>query len=376
SLPACRPASARCWPAMQPRCSATTASAPAAAARTGPWCWCHATRRWPRTSATSPCMGAAPSCAASRPGRPMASCSAACSRARRAPRSPPATAPPTRSCAATRLQRRNESRGSGSGGPRRGGAMSPRRRTALALLWLAALLVAGWAIGQRLELSGDLRRFMPEPRTPAQALLVDELGDGPGTRLLLVSLSGAAPEVLAAQSRALAAALAANPDFEFVTTGADAGLGPVPESLRPHRPLLSPSFDDRPLDAAYLGEQLAERLQDLGSPMAALVEPLLPADPTLEMLVLAEAWQPKAAPQRLHGVWFDAAGRESLLLAQTGAAGFDPSAQQRAYDAVYAGFAEVAGDSGAGLRMTGPGAFSVEIGGRTAREAQWIGTID
>src|SRR5690606_46032 len=66
----------------------------------------------------------------------------------------------------------------------------------------------------------------------------------------------------------------------------------------------------------------------------------------------------------------------ALLLAQTGAAGFDPSAQQRAYDAVYAGFAEVAGDSGAGLRMTGPGAFSVEIGGRTAREAQWIGTID
>src|SRR5690606_2281674 len=143
-----------------------------------------------------------------------------------------------------------------------------------------------------------------------------------------------------------------------------------------YRYLLSPSFDDRPLDAAYLGEQLAERLQDLGSPMAALVEPLLPADPTLEMLVLAEAWQPKAAPQRLHGVWFDAAGREALLLAQTGAAGFDPSAQQRAYDAVYAGFAEVAGDSGAGLRMTGPGAFSVEIGGRTAREAQWIGTID
>ena len=254
--------------------------------------------------------------------------------------------------------------------------MSPRRRTALALLWLAALLVAGWAIGQRLELSGDLRRFMPEPRTPAQALLVDELGDGPGTRLLLVSLSGAAPEVLAAQSRALAAALAANPDFEFVTNGADAGLDAVPESLRPYRYLLSPSFDDRPLDAAYLGEQLAERLQDLGSPMAALVEPLLPADPTLEMLVLAEAWQPKAAPQRLHGVWFDAAGREALLLAQTGAAGFDPSAQQRAYDAVYAGFAEVAGDSGAGLRMTGPGAFSVEIGGRTAREAQWIGTID
>ena len=254
--------------------------------------------------------------------------------------------------------------------------MTPARRTALALLWLAALLVAGWAIGRHLELSGDLRRFMPEPRTPAQALLVDELGDGPGARLLLVSLSGAEPEALARQSRALAAALAANPDFEFVANGAAAGLDAVPESLRPYRYLLSPTLDARRLDAAYLGEQLDERLQDLGSPMAGLVEPLLPADPTLEMLTLAEAWQPEAAPQRLHGVWFDGKGREALLLAQTGAAGFDPSAQQRAYDAVHAAFAEAAGDTGARLRMTGPGAFSVEIGGRTAREAQWIGTID
>ncbi|WP_133000260.1 MMPL family transporter [Luteimonas arsenica] len=254
--------------------------------------------------------------------------------------------------------------------------MSPARRTAFALLWLAALLAAGWLIGQRLELSGDLRRFMPEPRTPAQKLLVDELGEGPGSRLLLVSLSGADPEALADQSRALAAALAADPGFEFIANGIDAGLEAVPESLRPYRYLLSTALDGRRLDADYLGEQLDERLQDLGSPMAGLVEPLLPSDPTLEMLALAEAWQPKAAPRRLHGVWFDADGTEALLLAQTAAGGFDPTAQQRAYDAVYSAFAEAAGDSGAQLRMTGPGAFSVEIGGRTAREAQWIGTVD
>ena len=254
--------------------------------------------------------------------------------------------------------------------------MTPARRTALALLWLAALLVAGWAIGQRLDVSGDLRRFMPEPNTPAQRLLVDELGDGPGARLLLVSLSGAAPEALAAQSRALAAALAANPDFGFVANGVDAGLEAVPDALRPYRYLLSPTLDRQRLDADYLAAQLDERLQDLGSPMAGLVEPLLPSDPTLEMLALAEAWQPDASPRRLHGVWFDGDGREALLLAQTRAAGFDPTAQQRAYDAVHAAFADAAGDSGARLRMTGPGAFSVEIGGRTAREAQWIGTID
>ncbi len=39
--------------------------------------------------------------------------------------------------------------------------MTSRRRLALALAWLALLLLAGGLIGQRLELSGDLRKFMP-----------------------------------------------------------------------------------------------------------------------------------------------------------------------------------------------------------------------
>jgi predicted exporter len=39
--------------------------------------------------------------------------------------------------------------------------LTPRQRIALALLWLALLAVAGWAIGQRLQVTGDLRKFMP-----------------------------------------------------------------------------------------------------------------------------------------------------------------------------------------------------------------------
>src|SRR5690606_17931841 len=158
------------------------------------------------------------------------------------------------------------------------------------------------------------------------------------TRLLLLSLSGDDPEALAAQSQALAATLAANDDFEFATNGGDANFDAIPESLRAYRYLLTPGFDTQPLDAAYLADQLDERLQDLGSPAAALIEPLLPSDPTLELLKVAEAWQPAAAPTRVHGVWFDRAGREALLLAQTHAGGFDPTGQQRAYDAVYAAF--------------------------------------
>src|SRR3546814_19877039 len=42
-----------------------------------------------------------------------------------------------------------------------GSALKPGQRIALALLWLALLAVAGWAIGQRLHLTGDLRKFLP-----------------------------------------------------------------------------------------------------------------------------------------------------------------------------------------------------------------------
>jgi predicted exporter len=107
-----------------------------------------------------------------------------------------------------------------------------------------------------------------------------------------------------------------------------------------------------------------------------MVEPLLPNDPTLETLKLAEAWQPANAPQRLHGVWFDRAGKQALLAVQTAAAGFDPGGQQAAVEIIKRAFAQVRGDSPAQLAMTGPGAFSVEVGGRTQREASFIGSLD
>ena len=254
--------------------------------------------------------------------------------------------------------------------------LTARSRIALALLWLALLAFAGWAISQRLQLSGDLRKFMPAAETPAQKLLIDELGEGPGSRLLLMSIAGADPATLAMQSQDLRLALSARPEFALVTNGGDASLDAIPERLRPYRYLLTDTFDRQPLDAAFLREQLDARVQDLGSPAAALIEPLLPSDPTLETLKLAESWQPANAPRRLHDVWFDRAGSKALLVAQTRAAGFDPTGQQLAVDAIQADFAKVSAATGTGLVLTGPGAFSVEIGGRTAAEAQLIGLVD
>lgn len=254
--------------------------------------------------------------------------------------------------------------------------MSATRRLALALLWLVVLLVLALLVAPRLQLSGDLRKFMPAPQTAAQKLLIDELGEGPGSRLLLIGLSGADAATLAAQSQALHERLATLPTFKLVANGGAMGPESIPPHLRPYRYLLSTTLDTQRFDAPFLRAQLDARMQDLGSPAAAMIEPLLSADPTLETLNLAEAWQPANAPQRLHGVWFDRAGREALLAVETHAAGFDPTGQQRAVDEINAAFASVRGDTATRMSLTGPGAFSVEIGNRTAREASLIGTLD
>ena len=254
--------------------------------------------------------------------------------------------------------------------------MSARARLAGALAWLALLLLLGAWLSQSLSFSGDLRRFLPDPRTPEQRLLIDELGEGPGSRLLLLALDDADPQTLAAQSQALADALAGDPRFGLVANGASAGLDAIPERLRPYRYLLSPGLDAQPLDADLLREQIALRLQDLASPAGEALEPLLPSDPTLETLRLAGAWMPARAPQVLHDAWFDANGEQALLLVETRAAGFDPEGQREAVQAIRAAYAAARGQGPGALEVIGPGAFADEIGARTAREAGWIGTID
>lgn len=87
------------------------------------------------------------------------------------------------------------------------------RRWLLVLVWILALAVLGFfAIGS-LTIGTDLRSFMPPPETPDQKLLMDQIGEGPGTRLLLLSIDGAPPDELAALSRGLADALRGDAHF-------------------------------------------------------------------------------------------------------------------------------------------------------------------
>ena len=201
--------------------------------------------------------------------------------------------------------------------------MTNRRGWALLAAWVV-LLGAGVAwIQHRLVISADLRLFMPEPRTEAQRLLLQNVGESPASRLLLVTIGGAEPAVLARISKNLRDALRTHSEFELVTNGGSS-FAPVGDLLE-YRYLVTDSFDTRPLDAQRLSDELAERVADLSSPAAVMLEDWLPRDPTLEALHLMARWQPRFEPRLVDGVWFSADGTRALLMVESRAAAFDVS---------------------------------------------------
>ena len=246
--------------------------------------------------------------------------------------------------------------------------VSNARRIGLIALWWLALAALATLAQHRLVVSGDLRDFMPPPTNADQQLLLDEIGEGPASRLLLIAIGGVAPQQLADLSRGLAQQLRSDPQFERVLNG-DSNIADLDPALLPYRYLLSPTLDDHMLDAAYLREELQQRVEDLGSPAGEMMKDLLPRDPTLEALKLAQRWAPRHALMSRDGVWFSPRS-EALLLAQTRAGGFDPPAQAAAIASLQAVFNALPDVGAAQLSISGPGYIGVQVGAATRSEAE------
>ncbi|WP_172461934.1 MMPL family transporter [Dyella jiangningensis] len=251
--------------------------------------------------------------------------------------------------------------------------MRPGGRWVLLATWLVVLAALGVCVAQGLRVSTDLRSFMPAPTTPDQRLLMEQVGEGPGSRLLLLAIAGKPDEQLAALSQQLAASLRKDERYSQVLNGSF-DIAALDEQLLPYRYLLSPTLDTHAMDAPFLRDELEQRLEDLSSPAAALLKGLLPRDPTLEVLKLAERWTPPKSPDVREGVWFSSQN-EALLLVQTRAAGFDPDAQAIAIDGIHKAFDASPGHAGATLKVSGPGYFSVVANAQTRGQAEWIGRI-
>jgi predicted exporter len=250
------------------------------------------------------------------------------------------------------------------------GTLSERLRN---LLIVAALLCLGAWTAVDVRVSSDLARFMPVPQDADERMVVDEIGKGPGTRILLLAIAADFAPRAASLSRELRRRLDASDLFERTWNG-ETDLSAELARLLPLRFAYSPAMDTARFDRQSLADTLRERLADLGAAGDPALEDLLAHDPQMLTLAMVESWIPSRRPIEREGVWFSQRG-EALLLVETRATGFDPTSQASAVAQIEAAFAAVRRPTGEGLVISGPGSFSVRMNERVSREAGRLGAI-
>jgi predicted exporter len=224
--------------------------------------------------------------------------------------------------------------------------------------------------------TADLSAFLPSNPSVEQALLVQQLREGPASRLILMGIEGADQHTRSRLSKGLAARLRADDRFGSVQNGEDASRDADRRFLEAHRYLLSPDVTPERFTAEGLRGAIEETLSLLASPLGPLIKPLVPRDPTGELVGLVAGLEPGSGPATRDGVWASPDGGRALLLAQTRALGSDTDAQETALAAIRQAFVDALGDhldsSGAstpvGLILTGPGVFAVSIRDQIHRE--------
>jgi predicted exporter len=215
--------------------------------------------------------------------------------------------------------------------------MTPRRAGVIAA-WLTCVALAALVVAHARYVT-DLSAFLPAKPTPMQRLLVDQLREGPASRVILIALERGDAMIRARISIAMARHLRLDREFSSIENGKPVTAERDREFLFQHRYLLSEAVTAQRFSAAGLKDAIAETIAGLASPEGLMLKSLVPHDPTGEMLQIIDQMSRIARPQTQDGLWVSADGERTLLVAQTAAAGSDTDAQELALGAVRGAFA-------------------------------------
>ena len=254
------------------------------------------------------------------------------------------------------------------------GALTPRYRVAVLLLWLAAMALAGWQI-TRTSFTADLSAFLPATADAQQQVLIDQIRSGVPARTLFIGIEGGDAQARSAASRQLAAALRSSGRFDQVSNGENDAWAGVGRWMVERRYLLSPAVTPERFTAEGLREGIDETLSLLGTPAGTALKPLLEQDPTGEVQRIAESMIPVKSPRTDDGVWVsrEAGGTppRAVMLAVIRGDGADLDGQQAAIDTVRQGFSRVQ-TPGLTLLVSGAPVFSVDSRAQIKGEVEWL----
>ncbi len=237
------------------------------------------------------------------------------------------------------------------------------RRARIIAPWLIGVAAAVWIVAQANYVT-DLSAFLPAKPTPLQKQLIDQLRDGPASRLILIALENGDPHARAHVSLGMAQRLRNDTEFSNVDNGEPVSAERDRDFLFDHRYLLSNAVTAQRFSAAGLQAAIEDTIENLASSAGLLLKSLVPHDPTGEMLHIIDELARTQGPRTQNGVWVSADGARTLLVAQTAAPGSDTDAQERALNAISTAFrasgtAAGSAASAVQLRMSGPGVFAV-----------------
>jgi predicted exporter len=251
-----------------------------------------------------------------------------------------------------------------------------------------ARIIAPWLIGvaaavlivARAHYITDLSAFLPAKPTPLQKQLIDQLRDGPASRLILIALEDGDAQVRAHVSSGLAQRLRADAEFSNVDNGEPVSAERDRDFLFQHRYLLSNAVTAQRFSAAGLRADIEDTIENLASSTGLMLKSLVPHDPTGEMLHIIDELARTRGPRTQNGVWVSADGARTLLVAQTAAPGSDTDAQERDLDAISTAFlasvtAAGSAASAVRLRMSGPGVFAVAARTKIKRAATRLSVV-
>jgi predicted exporter len=248
------------------------------------------------------------------------------------------------------------------------------RRARVLVVWLGCVAIAVLVVA-RAHYSTDLSAFLPAHPTPTQQLLVDQLRDGPASRLILIAIEQGDAASRTRVSLGLVERLRKDSEFSSVNNGEAVAGQRDREFLFQHRYLLSETVSAQRFTAAGLSGAIRETIDNLASPAGLLFKSLLPRDPTGELLNIIDQLARSPAPESRDGVWISSDGTRALAVAQTAASGSDSDAQAKAIEAIRTAFAAAAAESlqaaanPVQLRLSGPGVFAVAARAKIERAA-------
>ena len=228
----------------------------------------------------------------------------------------------------------------------------------MAALAGAALLTG--LVFSHVEIHTDMTDFLPQGRSDAARLMLQELRSGVATSLVMLGIEGSPPDALARISRDVTNALDRSGQFAFVSNGADRLLGSAEQQLLfSHRYLLSSVTTPEAFTVPALHDDMQRLLRGLQSSAAPLVQQFGSADPPGAFLAIARDWRGISKMRSVHGVWFAPERDRALILARTHAGGLDIAGQDAVTAAIRQAFTD-AEPGNARLLAIGPAIFARE----------------